>query len=53
MTVTRRNLLKGAAAASALAVTSGHAQASSPDWQPAYRKLADEGLLDERIEAIA
>ncbi len=56
MTVTRRNLLKGAAAATAVATASAssvQARASSDDWQPAYRKLADQGLLDERIEAIA
>ena len=56
MTVTRRNLLKGAAAASAVATASTAAQpakASASDWRPAYRKLADEGLLEERIEAIA
>ena len=53
MTVTRRNLLKGVAAASAIAAASGHARAPSRDWQPAYRILAEQGLLDERIEAIA
>ena len=56
MTVTRRNLLKGAAA-TATAVAAASAVGRSPDeardWQPAYRRLAAEGLLDERIEAIS
>ena len=55
MTVTRRSLLKGAATGTFVAAASGHgleARASSSDWQPAYRKLADEGLLEQRIEAV-
>lgn len=54
--VDRRHWLKGAVNA-ALAVSAGpalvSAQAAMRDGQPAYRRLAETGLLDERIEAIA
>jgi len=54
MTITRRIFLKQAAAASVagVAATVHPAHAVDRDWQPAYRKLQDLNLLDERVEAI-
>ncbi len=55
MSVNRRGFLKGATlAGTGMALArSGQASASTDDFEPAYRKLEESGLLRERVDQIA